>query len=439
MRSSHRARVAGILVPFLILALFLTGCGKAPATPAPAPQPAAAPSAQPAGGSAAPTQPAAQPAQPAAPAGPPIKIGVISAQTGALEAYGIQQVRGLKLGFEYATGGTMQVLGREIQLIVEDDGGNPETAVTKVRKLIEQDGVDLLTGSVSSGATLAIIPEIERARKLLMVEPAAADSITGENCSPYVFRTARNVSQDAVAAANYLQASGLKRFMNLAPDYAFGHDSAAAWTRIIESRGGEIIDNIFAPFETRDFSPYLQRLLQARPDGVVVTWAGAGAVTLFQQIAEMDIYDEMLVMTGIADTDALRAFGTSAAGLTGFAPYYYELPRTEANDWLVQRHFEEYNAPPELFTAGGMAAAIAIVQGIEAAGSTDTEALRAALSGMSFAGPKGTYTFRPEDQQALQPMYMVRLEIKDGYDYPVPTLVEEIPTEQTGPAVTCKY
>ncbi|MFO7312225.1 MAG: substrate-binding domain-containing protein [Bacillota bacterium] len=365
----------------------------------------------------------------------PIKIGVLHDGSGPLRTYGQQQVRGLKLGIEYATGGTFAVLGRPIQLIIEDDASDPQRAVQAVRKLLELDRVDIVQGTSSSGAALAVIPEIERHRKIFVVDPAAADSITGANFSRYVFRTGRNVSQDALTGAAYLVSQGRRRFMNLAPDYAFGHDSAAAWSRVIIQNGGEMIGDIFAPQDTRDFTPYLQRLLAARPDGVVVTWAGAGAVTLFQQIAEMGLYERMVVFTGIGDMAALRAMGTESGGLVGVLTYYYELPNNPINDWLVRRHFEEYGEPPDLFTAGGMAAGIAIVEAIRKAGTTDAEALIQVMEGMSFDGPKGRYTFRPEDHQALQPLYVARLEIKPGYDYPVPVLVQEFAPEETAPPI----
>lgn len=368
----------------------------------------------------------------------PIKIGILTDRSGTLRNYGTQQLRGFELGLEYATGGSMKVLGRELRWIVEDDGSNPEQAVQKARKLLEQDGVHILQGTASSGAALAVIPEVERARRIFVVDPAAATEITGKNCSPYVFRTGRNVMQDALTGAHYLVAEGRRRFANLAPDYAFGHSSVEAWSTVIRQRGGEVIENIFAPLQTTDFRPYLQRLRQLRPDAVVVTWAGAGAVTLFQQIAEQRLYDDMVVFTGIGDIPSLKAMGDAGVGLVGITTYFHLLPRTEVNDWLVRRHQEKFGEPPDLFTAGGMAAAIAIVRALEKAGSTDAEALRKAMEGLSFEGPKGAYTFRPEDHQALQPMYVVRLERRQGYDYPVPALVQELSPEQTAPPDTCE-
>ena len=92
-------------------------------------------------------------------------------------------------------------------------------------------------------------------------------------------------------------------------------------------------------------------------------------------------------------------------GMEGAIYYYYEIPKNPVNDWLVEEHQERFGTPPDFFTAGGMAAAIAVVKAIEKAGSTDTEALIAAMEGMSLETPKGTMTFRPEDHQALQSMY----------------------------------
>lgn len=371
---------------------------------------------------------------------PPVKIGVLHDGSGVLKNYGTQQVRGLELGLEYATGGTMKVLGREIRLIIEDDGSNPEKGVQAVRKLLEQDQVDLIQGTDSSGVALAVIPEVTKAGKVMVVDPAASDAITGDAFSRYVFRTGRNVSQDSLAGANYLVAEGRTRFMNLAPDYAFGHSSAAAWSAVIKSKGGEIIGDIFAPLDTKDFTPYLQNLLVQKPDGVVVTWAGAGAVQLFQQIAELGLYDEMMVFTGIGDIPSLKAMGvealgSSGEGLVGVNTYFHLLPNNKVNDWLIARHQEKYDEPPDLFTAGGFAAGVAIVQAIERAGSTDAEALIPVMEGMSFEGPKGTYTFRKEDHQALQPMYVVKLVKKEGYDYPVPELVQELSPEETAPPI----
>ena len=158
-----------------------------------------------------------------------IRIGVLTTKTGALDYYGTMQVRGLELGIEYATEGTWQVAGRRLELIIEDDAGDPTTAGQEARELIEQRGVQILLGCVSSAATLVVAGIAEEYRRIFLVEPAAADSITGEQGNRYVFRTAASVWQDAAAGGRYAVEHLGKTFCFIAPDYVFGRQSSAAW------------------------------------------------------------------------------------------------------------------------------------------------------------------------------------------------------------------
>ena len=108
---------------------------------------------------------------------------------------------GLQLGFEYATKGTMTIDGRKIVLIVKDDQTKPDVAKTLLQQAYEDDKVDIAIGTTSSAAALAMLPVAEERKKILMVEPAVADQITGDKWNRYIFRTARNSSQDAISNA----------------------------------------------------------------------------------------------------------------------------------------------------------------------------------------------------------------------------------------------
>src|SRR5690625_4262316 len=140
--------------------------------------------------------------------GETIKIGVLASLTGALESYGKQTKQGFELGLEYATDGTLEVAGKKIEVIYEDTETKPEVAVQKATKLLEDDKVDFLVGSSSSGDTLAVLPLAEEYEKIMVVEPAVADSITGEEFNKYIFCTARNSSHDAVAGAAAIAGQG---------------------------------------------------------------------------------------------------------------------------------------------------------------------------------------------------------------------------------------
>src|SRR3989442_9801770 len=176
----------------------------------------------------------------------PIKIGFVQGLTGPFEVYAKQEVNGFKLGLEYATGGKMEVLGRKIEVIVEDDQLKPDVSKQKVTKLYADDKVDLVVGTTSSAAALAILPVAQEFKKPLIVEPAVADSITGEHWNRYVFRTARNSGQDAIANALAVAKPGVS-IATIAQDYAFGKDGVAAYTDVVEKQGGKVVHVETAP------------------------------------------------------------------------------------------------------------------------------------------------------------------------------------------------
>lgn len=362
-----------------------------------------------------------------------IKIGVLASLTGALESYGKQTQRGFDLGIEYATGGTMEANGKKIEIVYEDTETKPEVAVQKATKLLEDDQVDFLVGSSSSGDTLAVLPLAEEYEKIMVVEPAVADSITGSEFNEYIFRTGRNSSQDAYAAAAAIAGKGVK-IATFAPDYSFGWDGVNAFKTAAEKLGAEIVLEEYADPAATDFTSNLQKVIDAKPDYLFVVWAGANSP--WNQIADLKIQEKGIkISTGAPDIIALQ-FMNPLVGMEGFSVYYHTLPQNDVNQWLVDEHQKRFNEVPDLFTPGGMSAAIAIVEALKQSdGDADANKLIDVMEGMSFETPKGTMTFREEDHQALQSMYSIRLEQQDGVDYPVPVLIRELSPEETAPPV----
>lgn len=362
-----------------------------------------------------------------------IRIGVLASLTGALESYGKQTQRGFDLGIEYATGGTMEVNGKKIEIVYEDTETKPEVAVQKATKLLEDDQVDFLVGSSSSGDTLAVLPLAEEYEKIMVVEPAVADSITGSEFNEYIFRTGRNSSQDAYAAAAAIAGDGVK-IATFAPDYSFGWDGVDAFKTAAEKLGAEIVLEEYADPAATDFTSNLQKVIDAKPDYLFVVWAGANSP--WNQIADLKIQEKGIkISTGAPDIIALQ-FMNPLVGMEGFSVYYHTLPQNDVNKWLVEEHQKRFNEVPDLFTPGGMSAAISIVEGLKKTdGDADANKLIDVMEGMSFETPKGTMTFREEDHQALQSMYSIRLENQDGVDYPVPVLIRELSPEETAPPV----
>ncbi len=157
----------------------------------------------------------------------PIKIARVVGITGPLEAYTKQSLEGFKMGLEYATKGTNKILGRPVELIVKDTHLKPDVGKQLLTEAFKDDKVDLAVGGVSSAVALAMLPVAEEFKKILIIEPAVADSITGKDWNRYVFRTGRNSSQDAIANALAVAKPGIV-IATLAQDYAFGRDGVAA-------------------------------------------------------------------------------------------------------------------------------------------------------------------------------------------------------------------
>lgn len=359
-----------------------------------------------------------------------LKIALIYSKTGPLEAYAKQTEVGLQLGFEYATKGTMTLDGRKIVIIAKDDQGKPDVGKSLLAEAYEDDKVDLAIGSTSSAVALAMLPVAEEHKKVLIVEPAVADQITGEKWNRYIFRTARNSSQDAISNAVAIGKPGVS-IATLAQDYAFGRDGVAAFKDAIAKTGATLVHEEYAPFNTADFTAPAQRLFDALKDKpgrkvIWVIWAGPSPMTKLQDMNPGRLGIEL--STGGNILPAMAGYKT-LPGMEGATYYYYEIPKNAVNDWLVAEHKKRFNAPPDFFTAGGFAAAMSAVAAIRKAKSTDSEKLIAAMEGLEFDTPKGKMVFRKEDHQALQSMYHFKIKVDPNVAWGIPELVRELKIE----------
>jgi branched-chain amino acid transport system substrate-binding protein len=359
-----------------------------------------------------------------------IKIAHIYGKTGPLEAYAKQTQAGLMMGLEYATQGKMEVLGRKIVVIEKDDQLKPDLGKAHLAAAYGDDKVDLAIGPTSSGVALAMLPVAEEYKKILLVEPAVADAITGANWNRYIFRTGRSSSQDAIA--NAVAVGKPNTFIaTLAQDYAFGRDGVRAFKEALAGTGAQIVHEEYAPQQTTDFTAPAERLFNALKDRkgrkvIFIIWAGGNPF----KIADLNPGRFGIeVASGGNILPALAAY-KALPGMEGATYYYYEHPKNAVNKWLVDEHQKRFKSPPDFFTAGGMSAGIAVVEAIKRANSTDTEKLIAAMEGMSWDTPKGRMTFRKEDHQAMQSMYHFKIKVDPNVQWAIPELVREIRPEE---------
>ena len=371
----------------------------------------------------------------------PIRIGAITSLSGALQDYGEQFQRGFYLGLEYMTNGTMQVAGRDIEIIWEDTTTTPDVARERTLVLLENHNVDIVTGFAASGDALASLALFEEFETVAVIEPAASDLIiTYPNWNEFVFRTGRTSGQDALALAAALanrHPGGGRTVMALAPDSTFGHSMVYPFIPAVEAHGFTFIGHEFAPPAATDFSPFILRIREQAPDYLYVIWAGAN--NPWNQLMELDLAGVgTTIITGAPELVALYPMLPLAhMGGFGFCVYFPDLPQNEPmNEWMIQRHWEEHGIPTDIFTSGGFAAASAIITALELTnGSTDSRLLIDTMRGMEFNSPTGMRYFRAEDHQAMQPLFEVEFTYVPGVEHMVPRYVRTIPASEIVPPI----
>jgi branched-chain amino acid transport system substrate-binding protein len=421
-----------IFMLVIVFAMLLSACGTAATTePTQEVQPTTAPTKVPptAEPTAAPTEaPTTAPTE--APKGltcaEPIKVGLITDATGALAIYGAHIIRSFMLGMEYATGAagtagekfdltqtqenTFKLDNCEIQVFVRDDASNPDNTATIARELVDVQKVNFLVGTTSSGATATLQGVALESKVPLIVAPAAANDITGVNFNEYTFRVSRTNYADAINECKALTKQ-YKTFVQIAPDYAFGRGSAAAFRDACTLDGGTFVaDDIFAPLATTDFTPYMEQIANSGAEAYIVTWAGSGFVALVQAAKDQGVTDKMALGATFIDNLLMPTFFANAVGTTAGILYHWSAPKNAANDFLKENDKARYGVMPDLFDADGMNAAIMVVEALKKTnGDATGDVLVKAMEGMSFEGPKGKIDIRPEDHVAIQDMYILKL------------------------------
>jgi branched-chain amino acid transport system substrate-binding protein len=355
----------------------------------------------------------------------PIKIGHLVPLTGFLSPMGDYASKAGKLATEEinAAGG---VLGRQLETIVDDET-NPGVGVQKATKMIQQDKVDFLLGTVSSAVALAIMDVAERYQKIFINTGSNSDDIRGKNCNYYTFSTEASNTQYVKAIGRYLvKNKNYKTFYILTSDYAFGHDLTRVTRRLLAELGGKEIGHDLVPTGTADYSSYILKIRNAKPEVVFVNVAGADQTTFLKQYSEFGL--KIDVAGGVTDTVLMWNAGKETAQGVWTLIWWGDLD----NPWtknFTSKYRQKYGMPPENQAWGDYTSINALAQAIKMAGSTDTKKVIEAMEKIKFDGGKGRELYyRPYDHQLIQPMYVVDIKKtgnKDKYD--IFNVVAEVP------------
>jgi branched-chain amino acid transport system substrate-binding protein len=257
----------------------------------------------------------------------PLVIGMIVSRTGSLSVYGKMFEDSWPIALEYYTKGTNKINGREVKTVIEDDASDATKAVAAARKLVQQDKAEVLVGGMGSPAALALAPVLDKdLKKVLISDFAAAASITGSSFSRYTFRTGRNTDQDAVGDATLavdIASKKNKKIVSFYQDYAYGQEGNSSLKEQVSKTPGITLSEIAVPLDATDFTSYVQKILDAAPDVVVLSWAGTSTPQLAQAMKDKGVFSKMAVVTAIIDFKVgIKSFGDAAVGFQGAAVYW---------------------------------------------------------------------------------------------------------------------
>ncbi|MBM1172575.1 ABC transporter substrate-binding protein [Microvirga arabica] len=337
-----------------------------------------------------------------------IRIGHLTPITGFLGPLGEFAQMGVQLAAEEinAAGG---VLGRKIELVMEDSV-NPQTASAKAERLIERDKVAMIIGEISSASALAIGQVANRTKTVFINTGANSDALRGESCNPFMFHIEAANSMMVRSVGTYLKNENMikgKKWYSLTADYAFGHDLFKVAKKFVSENGGEFIGEELVPTDATDFSPYLLKIRQARPDVVASNLAGNQITNFIKQYAE---YGLQFPITGFG-FDTAVAWGAGQGNFSGIWPLiWHHMVDTPSSRKYVEAFTKKYGKPPENQSWGDYNSLKIVAQSFDELKSPDPQKLAEHLrKGAKFDILKNREGyFRPYDNQMVQQMYAVR-------------------------------
>jgi branched-chain amino acid transport system substrate-binding protein len=346
----------------------------------------------------------------------PIKIGIVAPLSGVFASYGRQIQNGVNV-FLRENGDSMS--GRKVQVIYRDNAGpNPELAKRMAQELVIKDKVDVLAGFAFTPDAMAAAPVATEAKKPMIAMLAATSIVITK--SPYMVRTSYTIPQTALPMGQWAAKNKFKKVYVLVSDYGPGIDAETWFKRGFTEAGGQIVGEVRVPVNNRDYSPYLQRIRDAKPDAVFTFLpAGEPIVSFMKGFAERDMAKDgikVLATEGWADDDTLAAVGDASIGAisTGF----YSTANPSAQNRQFVANYAQVSDGKLLpnFIAVAAYDGMRLLAGAVAkqGGKVDPDATMAAMKGAAFDSPRGPFLIDPSTRDIVQTIYVRRVEKIDG-------------------------
>ena len=336
----------------------------------------------------------------------PIKIGVLLPFSKAFAVLGENTYAGFMLGAKEAG---PEIAGRKYTIVKEDDTADPSVGVSKVRRLIDKDEVDVIVGTVHSGVAAAIRNHIVDAKKLWLNPIATNDLLAEQGCSRYHFRFSASGWQSSAPMAPWAKAKFGDKAYLCAFNFAFGQQTAAHFKKAFEAAGGKVVGESFPPFGTTNYAPYFPAIKDAQPNVVFANFAGTDAVAFVKQFADFGLAAATKVVgpSNLVSEDVLSAQGQAAVGIYSNSYYTpsYDIPRNKA---FLKACKEVIGKDGDHFMCAGYDVAQALFGALrETRGdAANKERLIQIIEAMKIDSPRGPLRFDPKNHNPIQNVHM---------------------------------
>ncbi|WP_288128420.1 ABC transporter substrate-binding protein [Thiomonas sp.] len=339
----------------------------------------------------------------------PIKIGMVDPITSTFAALGHSEIKGAQFA-EAEINKTGGILGRPLQLLVEDGAGNPGTSVDKVSRLVSQDKVDFLMGTVNSASSLAVSQFASQHNKLFVCTGGHVDSLTGKECKSTTFRTCSTTWMLTAGDFETLYKKFGKKWYFLTTDYAFGQSEQADYTTQLKRVGGTVVGHALVPVGATDFSSYLIDVKAKAPQVLCLLLAGNDQVNCMKQIAQFGINKDIAVGGALFELEQAQALPEAARYGWWTMEWYWNQPKTpHVADFVKRFAAANKGEYPTARVWFGYATTHAIRLAAERAKSTETAKVVKAMEGLvlppEIALQPGAPAYRAEDHQLMIGMF----------------------------------
>jgi len=344
----------------------------------------------------------------------PIKIGFLAPMTGGAAQIGKDMVNGLQMWLDENGN---QIAGRKVEVIVEDTQGQPNIALTKLRKLVESDKVHVLAGGLFAHVGYALAPKVDEYKIPMLYPVMAADDLTQRKPAKWVVRNGWTSSQPSHPFGEYVvKTLGYKRVVTIGIDYAFGWEVVGGFQKTFEEAGGQVIQKLWAPLGTTDFAPYLSQI-RKDADAVFALMVAASSLRFPKQYQDAGFKAKLPLIGGGTTFDefVLPSLGDEAIG--GITPLIYSAAiDTPANKRFVKEYRAKFGKVPSYYSEVCYTTGRWINEAAKAIGGDveDREKFLAALSKVEIPdAPRGPVKLDAHGNP-IQNIYIRKVEKKDG-------------------------